>query len=85
VKVLIPSALHSYTRASEVDVTASTVGEMFRVLDDHFPGLRFRVIDEQDCIRRHMRCFVNQDQTYDLAQPLSPTDEVIIMQALSGG
>jgi molybdopterin converting factor small subunit len=43
------------------------------------------MIDEQDRIRRHIRIFVNGDQLRDLSQPLNPTDEVIIVQALSGG
>ena len=43
------------------------------------------MIDEQDRIRRHIRIFVNGEQVRDLAQPLAATDEVIIVQALSGG
>ena len=47
--------------------------------------MRFRVIDEQDRMRRHMRFFVNGEQVFDLAQPLRPTDAVYLVQALSGG
>ena len=43
------------------------------------------MIDEQDQIRRHIRIFVNGDQVRDLAQSLSATDELVIVQALSGG
>jgi len=49
------------------------------------PGIRFRIIDEQDRVRRHIRIFVNGEQARDLSQPLKPADEVIIVQALSGG
>ena len=84
-KVLIPSALQSYTGASEVEAEAASVGGLFAALDARFPGIRFRAIDEQDRLRRHMRCFVNGVQTFDLAMPLSPTDEVTLVQALSGG
>ena len=43
------------------------------------------MIDEQDQIRPHIRLFVNGEQVRDLAQPLSATDELVIVQALSGG
>jgi hypothetical protein len=32
-----------------------------------------------------MRVFVNGDQVFDLAQALDPADEVVIVQALTGG
>jgi hypothetical protein len=54
-------------------------------LDRQYPGLRFRVIDEQDRVRPHMRFFVNGEQVLDLSHPLQSTDTVQIVQALSGG
>ena len=47
--------------------------------------MRFRMIDEQDSIRRHIRIFVNGDQVRALDLPLRNSDEVLILQALSGG
>ena len=84
-KVLIPSPLHSYTRKPEVEATGATLAEALADLDRRYPGLRFRVIDEQDRMRRHVRFFVNGEQVFDLAHPLRPTDEVQMVQALSGG
>ena len=83
--VLIPSALHSYTGAAEVEAAGDTLAELLGDLDARYPGIRFRMIDEQDRFRRHMRCFVNGTQVFDLARALSADDEVIIIQALSGG
>ena len=54
-------------------------------LDRQYPGLRFRVIDEQDQMRPHMRFFLNGEQVFDLIHPLRPTDAVYLVQALSGG
>lgn len=54
-------------------------------LEHQYPGIRFRIIDEQIRIRRHIRIFINGTQCHDLAQPLIDSDEVIIAQALSGG
>jgi len=54
-------------------------------LENRFPGIRFRMIDEQDRVRRHMRIFVNRVPIEDLATPVAPDDEIHIFQALSGG
>jgi hypothetical protein len=43
------------------------------------------MIDEQDRMRRHMRFFVNGEQVFDLKHRLRASDEVQIVQALSGG
>jgi predicted phage tail protein len=61
------------------------VDEILRDLDRQFPGLRFRMVDEQDRIRRHMRVFVNGAQTFDLKLQLGSDDSIQIVQALSGG
>lgn len=84
-KVLIPSPLLSYTGRSEVEAHGATLAELAADLERQFPGIRFRMIDEQDRVRRHMRFFVNGVQSFDLAQPLRAGDEVAIVQALSGG
>jgi molybdopterin converting factor small subunit len=84
-KVLIPSPLVSYTGRSWVDADGRTLGDVLADLDRQYPGIRFRMIDEQDRMRRHVRFFVNGDATFDLRLPLQSTDEVCIVQALSGG
>ena len=84
-KVLIPTPLLSYTNAHEVEANGATLMELLADLDRQYPGLRFRVIDEQDTMRPHMRFFVNGDQVFNITQPLRPTDSVILVQALSGG
>jgi molybdopterin synthase sulfur carrier subunit len=47
--------------------------------------MRFRMIDEQDCIRRHIRIFVNMEIAEGLDYSLHPDDAVRIIGALSGG
>jgi molybdopterin converting factor small subunit len=84
-KVLIPSALRSYTEQSEAEASGATLAVVLADLDRQYSGIRFRMIDEQDRIRRHIRIFVNGAQARDLSQPLTSRDEVVIVQALSGG
>jgi len=86
VEVYIPSPLRAYTRGeSEVQAEGVTVDALLRDLDRQYPGLRYRMVDEQRRIRPHMRVFVNDAQTFDLDAALSPRDRVLILAALSGG
>jgi molybdopterin converting factor small subunit len=84
-RVMIPSSLRSYTQSSQAEADGATLAAVLADLDRSYPGIRFRMVDEQDRIRRHIRIFVNGDQVYDLARPLAAADEVVIVQALSGG
>ena len=84
-KVLIPSALRSYTQSGETEASGATLAAVLDELDRRYAGIRFRMIDEQDRIRPHIRIFVNGEQVRELSRPLHAADEVIIVQALSGG
>jgi len=84
-RVLIPSPLRSYTKEREVEAAGSTLAELLADLDRQYPGIRFRMIDEQDQMRAHMRFFVNGAQVFDMAHALRVSDAVQIVQALSGG
>jgi MoaD family protein len=84
-KVVIPTPLRSYTGRREVEADGPTLGAVVADLDRRFPGIRFRVVDEQDRIRPHVRVFVNGEQVSALTWALRPTDEVVIVPALSGG
>jgi molybdopterin converting factor small subunit len=83
--VLIPAPLRSYTGHRRVEAVGSSLAEVLEDLNRQFPGIRFRVINEQERMRPHVRFFVNGAQTFDLSLPLCATDEVVIVQALSGG
>ncbi|HSS12681.1 MAG TPA: MoaD/ThiS family protein [Rhizomicrobium sp.] len=85
VRILIASPLHSYTGADEVEAFGATLGELLADLDARFPGIRFRMIDEQERIRKHIRFFINGEPVHDLGQEIHPSDEVCVVQALSGG
>ena len=85
-RVAIPSPLRSYTQnRDQVNAAGATVGELLANLDKEFPGIRFRVVDEQDRIRVHVRIFVNRELARDLARPIAPGEDVQILCALSGG
>jgi molybdopterin converting factor small subunit len=86
ISVLIPSQLTAYTDgATRAPAQGATVEAALDDLDRRFPGLKFRVIDEQDRIRRHMRIFIGMDEVKDVRRALKDGDELMIFGALSGG
>ncbi|MBW2280173.1 MAG: MoaD/ThiS family protein [Deltaproteobacteria bacterium] len=85
-KVSIPQPLRSYTgEDTDVEADGATVEELLADLDRRYPGIRFRMVDEQDSIRKHMKIFVNRVPVRTLDTALEPSDHVQILQALSGG
>jgi sulfur-carrier protein len=84
-RVTIPSPLISYTQRREVAATGDTLAQVLLDLERQFPGIRFRMIDEQDRIRTHMRFFLDGDELRDLAATLDCGRALHIVQALSGG
>lgn len=85
--VYIPSPLRSYTKnVSQVDIEpAPSLLGLSKALDAKYPGIRFRMIDEQDRIREHIKIFVNRAEVKSLDVALQPSDVVHITCALSGG
>ena len=63
VRVTIPSPLFSYTNRREVVADGETLAAVLLDLERQFPGLRFRMVDEQEQLRPHMRVFVGPGRT----------------------
>lgn len=85
-RVLIASPLRSYTGgAAEVDGRGATVDEVTRDLETRYPGIRFRMIDEQENIRPHIKFAVGTTFVWSLDTPVADGDDVHIIAALSGG
>jgi molybdopterin synthase sulfur carrier subunit len=85
VRVTIPSPLLSYTGKREVTAQGATVADALQDLDRQFPGLRFRMVDEQDRIRQHMRVFLDSQEIRELDRTVPSGATLHIVQALSGG
>jgi sulfur-carrier protein len=86
VAVRLAALLHSYTRGvGDLQASGDTLGQVLDDLDRRFPGIRFRVVDEQDRVRRHVRCFVNEADVRAVGAQVHDGDEIYIVGALSGG
>ena len=84
--VKIASPLRSYTNgAASVNAKGASVTEVLADLERRFTGMRFRMIDEQEQIRRHIRIFVNTREAKQLSEQVAAGDTVHLICALSGG
>jgi len=84
--VRIPSPLRSYTAgAAQTYASGDTLTELLADLDSAHPGMCFRIIDEQQRIRPHIRLFINTREVSSLGAKLAARDEVHVICALSGG
>jgi len=84
--VHVGSILHAYTDGrSEVEAKGKSVRAVLDDLETRHPGIRFRIVDEQDRIRPHVRIFVGQAPAADLDAPVGARDALHVLAALSGG
>ena len=89
VSVKVPTILRTYTGGTS-DVTASgtTLDDVLRNLDEQFPGIGARVLDEQGRLRRFVNVYVNDDDVrflQDLETPTPDGAHVSIIPAVAGG
>lgn len=85
-KVKLPTPLVDYTQGErDVEAVGETLDALLRDLDRQYPGIRFRMIDEQETVRAHIKLFVNGELERSLNTPLTALDSIIIVAALSGG
>jgi molybdopterin synthase sulfur carrier subunit len=86
--IRVPSALRSFTGgASDVDVTAATVGDALAELDRRHPGFAAKVL-ANGAVKPFIRIFVGPDDIgglAGLATKLAERDEVSIVPAIAGG
>lgn len=86
ITVFVPQQLRNYTSgATHVEAQGGSVDEVLTAINQRFPGLRFRVVDEQNRIRQHMRIFVDGERVTEVSARVKPKGEVHIFGALSGG
>ncbi|MCA9800525.1 MAG: MoaD/ThiS family protein [Cyanobacteria bacterium HKST-UBA02] len=84
--VHIPSPLRSYTgNESRVEAHGSTVRDLLGDLESRHPGIVFRMIDEQDGIRKHIKIYRDNEPVSAIDESLDGAAVLHIICALSGG
>jgi molybdopterin converting factor small subunit len=85
-RVVVPTQLRGYTGGrAEVTADGATLDAVLVDLDRQFPGFRFRVIDEQRRVRRHVILFLGGEREDNLDAAIPAGAELMIVGALSGG
>jgi sulfur-carrier protein len=80
--------LRRHLDAPPLDVAGDTVAGVFEQVFREQPELRGYLLDDQGRLRRHVAVFVDGRRVRDtrsLSDPVSPSSEVCVVQALSGG
>lgn len=80
--------LRRHVDCPNADVEGTTVAECLAAYFAAHPRVRSYVLDEQGSVRKHVVVFVGAEQLRDPARqtdPVEPTTEITVMQALSGG
>ena len=77
-----------YPSLSTLEIEGATISELIAKIDEKFPGIKSYIVDDQLRLRHHVNIFINEKMISDretLNDQVEDTDEVFIMQALSGG
>jgi sulfur-carrier protein len=87
----IPAALREFTDGRstvKLEASGAAVGEALSVLWNAYPGVRDRVLNEQDQVRQHINIFVGNENiryTGGLTTRVPNDSEISIVPAVSGG
>ncbi|WP_422359916.1 MoaD/ThiS family protein [Reichenbachiella sp.] len=77
-----------YPELKEIELESLDLNEILDQLESKFKGVKDYVVDEQGQLRKHVNIFIGDELIQDrikLSDAVKPTDEIYIMQALSGG
>ena len=87
--VYVPTPLRRLTGGqSKVDVAGEDVGGVLQALDQEYPGVTERLLDEGGNVKRFINVFLNDDEIrtlQGLETPVKANDRVSIVPAMAGG
>jgi sulfur-carrier protein len=87
--VRIPTPLRKLTNELEVvQAAGANIGEVINSLDQAFPGLKERIVDDAGNVRRFVNIFLNDEDIRFLeekATVVKEQDEISIVPAIAGG
>ena len=87
-KVSLTQNLKRHLSVPRAEVRGATVREALEAVFDGNPMLRSYILDDQGCLRKHVAVFLDGEMVEDrdgLSDPVEPSTELVVMQALSGG
>ncbi|MFO0818761.1 MAG: MoaD/ThiS family protein [Pirellulales bacterium] len=87
-RVVFTQNIQKHVECPTSDVPGDTVRQALDHVFAGNPRARAYVLDDHGAVRKHMIVYVNGEIVADrvkLSHPLTPSDTVYVMQALSGG
>lgn len=90
VKVRIPTPLRKLTKEKDIVELngAANIGDLIESLEQNYPGIKERLVDEKGEVRRFINVFINDEDIRFLENKqtsLKDGDEVSIVPAIAGG
>ena len=89
VTVRIPGPLRRITNGeNKVEVEGENLGGLISALEDQYPGMRERLLDEEGKLRYFVNLYLNNEDVRfleGLETALKAGDEVSIVPAVAGG
>jgi len=89
VTVRIPAPLRKVTNDKDrVEVDAENLADMVQAMEEQYPGIKERLLDEAGELRHFVNIYVNgEDVRYldGLNTPTKTGDEISIVPAVAGG
>ncbi len=88
VSVTFAASLQRHIPCAPQNVAPASLREVLRSALLAAPDLSHYIFDDQANIRKHVAIFINRDMLKnraDLTQHLHPGDQVLVVQALTGG
>jgi sulfur-carrier protein len=88
VTVTFAASLQRHIPCAPQEVTPASLREVLQAALQAAPDLAHYMFDDQGHIRKHVAVFINQNMLAnrsDLTQNLAAGDQVLVVQALTGG
>jgi len=87
--VYVPTPLRRLTGGqSKVEATGQDIAAVFQAMDEQFPGVSEKLLDEDGHVKRFINVFLNDDEIRSLqgmSTPVKESDRVSIVPAMAGG
>lgn len=87
--VLVPTPLRRLTGGqAKLEVSGNDVGALLVAINQQFPGITDKVLDDDGNVKRFINVFVNDDEIrtlQGLQTPVQANDRVSIVPAMAGG
>lgn len=87
-RVVLTQNLRRHIDLSECPAEGTSVAECLEDVFSHHPRLRSYLLEDTGAVRKHIAIIVDGEPIHDrtaMSDTVSPTSEIFILQALSGG